>query len=81
MEPFSFDGKAFVSAEDQRYFKYKLGILADDVNFKQQVILPAEADTITVYSVDGLIFCSKVYAEYIMPDTSTLYPFYPKNVN
>lgn len=71
-EPFFENGNDLVSPENVKYSKYKLGILDDNATFKPQILLPAEPDTIIVYSTDKLIFYSETYSENVTGIIETL---------
>ncbi len=64
-QQFSDDVAIYVSQNQQKYKKYKLGILYDEPDMSTKVMTPQGADTIIVYTTDDLVFYSKEYSEYI----------------
>jgi len=53
----------FISFEKIKYKKYKIALLVDSIDFTQEIIMPQDIDTIYIYTLDGLLFFTKNYAE------------------
>jgi hypothetical protein len=54
-----------VSPENILYKKFNVGVLFDTEDFKQDVVMPDSAESITVYTNDGLMFFSYDYSFYL----------------
>lgn len=66
-----------ISKEGIAYWKYKVGVLAEDLDAKLKIALPEE--DIFVYSIDNLYHFSKTYSDN-MPEGPKEYNFLPNQI-
>lgn len=72
------DGNEFISPENTKYQKYKVGFVAENADGKNELFKPEGDDTVFVYSLDRRYHFSKGYSEY-MPNIDINIPFF--NIN
>lgn len=72
------DSNEFISPENIKYQKYKVGFVAENAEGVNKLFQPEADDTVFVYSLDRRYHFSKGYSEY-MPNIDINIPFF--NIN
>lgn len=73
------DGNEFISPENTKYQKYKVGFVAENAEGENELFQPEGDDTVFVYSLDRRYHFSKGYSEY-MPNIDINIPFFNINI-
>lgn len=80
-EPMLTENIDFTSIENVKYKKYRLGILIDTIDFKQEILFPPIEDNIHIYSIDNLLFFSVEFANNIKLKIVKNYIYEPVNIS